>query len=142
YWRPTASGPRGARRRLPSPRSGAPPATPGWWSARSGQAPRHRAVLVGSWRDRRAPPEEAAPRAGVARPAAGSGARRRVVDPPGSPPRGPRGGADDREARGSRAWSGRLAPSDGRDAPGRTAARSQESVSPGRGDGAPAGGPA
>src|SRR5256885_13081392 len=86
-----------SRRRLPSPRSGAPPATPGWWSARSGQAPRHRAVLVGSWRDRRAPPEEAAPRAGVARPAAGSGARRRVVDPPGSPPRGPRGGADDRE---------------------------------------------
>src|SRR5213083_3215383 len=88
-----ASAPRGARRRSPSPRPGAPPATPGWWSARSGQAPRHRAVLVGSWRDRRAPPEEAAPRAGVARPAAGSGARRRVVDPPGSPPRGPRGGA-------------------------------------------------
>ena len=58
-------------------------------------------------------------------------ARRRAVDRPDSPPRAPRGGAGDRATRGSTAWSGPRAPSDGRDGPGRTAARSPGSGSPG-----------
>src|SRR5436189_3094339 len=119
-----ASAPRGARRRSPSPRPGAPPATPGWWSARAGQPPRHRAVLVGSRRDRRAPPAEAAPRAEAARPGGGTGARRRAVDRPGSPLRERRGGGGDTARRDSRAWWGPLGPSDGCDGPGRTALRS------------------
>src|SRR5437867_1105793 len=111
----TSSAPRGARRRSPSPRPGAPPATPEWWSARSGQSPRHRAVLVGSRRDHRAPPEEAAPRAGAARPGGGTGARRRAVDRPGSPLRERRGGAGDTVGRDSRAWWDRPGPSVGCD---------------------------
>ena len=54
----TSSAPRGARRRSPSPRPGAPPATPGWWFARSGQAPRHRATPAGASGDRQTLQEE------------------------------------------------------------------------------------
>src|SRR5438046_686605 len=126
---------RDARRRSPSPRPGAPPANPGLPSARAGQVPRHRAVLVGSRRDRRAPPEEAAPRAEAARPGGGTEARRPAVDRPGSPPRERRGGAGGTVRRDSRAWWGPLGPSDGGDVPVRTGARSQGRGSRGRGGG-------
>ena len=75
------------------------------------------------------------------RPGAGTGACRRVHDRPGSPPRGPRGDDGDRAWRDSRAWLGRLAPNDGRDGPGRTAAHSPGSGSRGPGGAARAAAP-
>src|SRR5439155_10234925 len=81
------------------------------------------------------------PRAGAARPAVGTGARHRAGARPGSPPRGPRGGAGDRAGRGSRAWLGRLAPSGARDAPRPPGAHSPGSGSPGHGGGALAAAP-
>ena len=66
-----------------------------------------------AWPDRRVSRPAAEPRAGAGHPVAGTVTRRRAVGRPGSPPRGPRGGAGDRAERGSRAWSGRLAPSGG-----------------------------
>src|SRR5439155_222595 len=110
----------------------------GWWSAHSGQASRHRAVLVGSRRDRRELPEEWAPRAEAGRPGGETEARRRAVDRAGSPPRERRGGGGDRARRDSRAWWGPLGPSDGGDVPVRTGARSLGTGSRGRGGGAPA----
>src|SRR3989442_15868114 len=112
----TSTSPGGARRRLPSPRPGAPPASPASRSEGAGKAPPPRAALAGAGQHRRAPPEDAGPRAGADRPGAGTEARRPAVDRAGSPPRGRRGGGGDRAARDSRAWWGHREPSDGGDA--------------------------
>src|SRR5256712_6247977 len=131
-----------ARRRSPSPHPGAPPASPGTPSARGGEAPARRATPARPGPDRRAPLKEAGPRARAGHPAVGTETRRSLaVARSGSPPRGPRGGGGDRAARGSRAWSGRPAPSGARDAPRPTGARSPGSGSPGPGTAALAAAP-
>src|SRR6266508_4138258 len=100
-----------------------------------------RATPGGPGPGQRAPRPEAGRRAGGGRRAAGTGARRRVVDRGDSPLRGPRGGAGDRAGPGSRAWSGRLAPSAGCDAPRPAGARSPGSGSRGPGGAARAAAP-
>src|SRR5712691_250145 len=141
-WVPKSNAPRGARRRSPSLRPGAPPASQAWPSARAEQAPPHRAAPAGLSLDRKALQEAAGPRAEAGRRGGGTEARRRAVDRPGSPPRGRRDGGGDKAWRDSRAWWAPLGPSDGCDVPGRSGPRSPGTGSRGRGDGAPAGGPA
>ena len=114
-----------------------PPTTPASRCARAGQAPPHRAALLGLSQDRQAPRKEAGPRAGAGRWDGGTEARRPAVDQVRSPPRGPRGGAGDRAWRDSTTWWDRPAPSDECDGLVRSGPHSPGSGSRGRGGGAP-----
>src|SRR5205814_6650634 len=62
-----------------------PPTTPASRCARAGQAPPHRAALLGLSQDRQAPRKEAGPRAGAGRWDGGTEARRPAVDQARSP---------------------------------------------------------
>src|SRR6266849_6628835 len=135
---PRFAWPTDAGRRSPSRDPGAPPATAGTPSARGVGGPGCRAAPGGPGPDQRAPRPAAGRRVGGGRPAAGTGACRRSVVRPDSPPRGPRGGASDTAGPGWRAWSGRLGPSVGCDGPRPPGARSPGSGSPGPGGAAPA----
>src|SRR5207247_2397744 len=127
---PRLAWPTDAERRSPSQDPGAPPATAGTPSARGVGGPASRAAPGGPGPDQRAPRPAAGRRAAGGRPAAGTGACRRARVRPDSPPREPRGGASDRGARGWSAWSARLGPSGGCDAPRPPDARSPGSDSP------------
>src|SRR5438552_12209285 len=135
---PRLAWPGDAGRRSPSQDPGAPPASAGTPSARAVEVLVCRAGPGGPAPDQRALRPAAGRRAAGGRPAAGTGACRRARGRPDSPPRGPRGGASDRGARGWRAWSGRLGPSVGCDAPRPPGARSPGSGSRGPGGAAPA----
>src|SRR5437667_7066004 len=127
-----ATAPRDARRRWPSRRPGAPPASPVSQCARAGGARPLHSAIGGSPQDRRAPPEDTGPRAGPGRLGGGIEARHPAVDRAGIPPHGRRDGGGGRAGRDSRAWWGRRGPSDGCDGPDRSGRRSR-----GLGGGAP-----
>jgi hypothetical protein len=124
-------GPADARRRWPSPRPAAPPASRASPFARAGEAHPHRVALAGPALHRCAPPEPAGPRTGAARSDGGTEARRPAAGRAGSPLRGRRGGAGGKAARDSTAWWGRPAPNDGCDDPPRPELRSPGSGSHG-----------
>ena len=139
---PGVGWPADAGRRARNPDPGARPARTGTPSARARGAPVRRAVRGATGPDRRAPRPGPGRRGAPCRPVAGSGARRRAVDRPDSLPRAPRGDVAGTATRDSRAWWGPLAPSDGRDALGRTATRTLGSDSLGHDGGARAAMPA
>src|SRR5438034_3631994 len=132
-----ATAPGDARRRWPSRRPGAPPASPVSQCARAGGARPLHSAIGGSPQDRRAPPEDTGPRAGPGRLGGGIEARHPAVDRAGIPPHGRHDGGGGRAGRDSRAWWGRRGPSDGCDGPGRNERRSRGSGSRGLGGGAP-----
>ena len=123
---------------MAQPTSRRPPARAGTSSARGGAVLPPRDASEVCRPDPRAPRAAAARQAMAGHPAAGTEACHRAADRPDSPPRAPRGRADDRAARDSRAWSGPLAPSGERDAPGRPPRRSPGSGNRGPGGAAPA----
>ena len=118
-----------AGHRSPSPRSNALQAIPSAPFVHQCRARVPRSWRAGPERDRWVPPAQAGRRAALARPVAGTPARRRAVGRLDSPLRARRGDAADRAARDSRASSGRRPPNDGRDAPRRTVIRSPGSGS-------------
>src|SRR5438094_1316554 len=87
-----ATAPGDARRRWPTRRPGAPPASPVSQCARAGGARPLHSAIGGFPQDRRAPPEDAGPRTGPGRLGGGIEARHPAVDRAGSPPRGRRDG--------------------------------------------------
>ena len=95
---PRLAWPGDAERRWPSRDPGALRASAGTPSAGGVGGPGCRAAPGGPGPDQRAPRPAAGRRAGGGHPAAGTGACRRAVVRPDSPPRGPRRGASDRGA--------------------------------------------